>query len=272
MKSDTKIIGFVGANPGDRPPPDLRSIPVSTDSNFTFVFCLAFARDGNHDGRFTPYWDSSITTDLIVQLQAENPNRRFIASLGGDNFDWQAPADEKTWLVNAYESLSDMKDQYRLDGFDLDYENNITDPSFVRVLENLIQQMNDYPVFPPRFQTSFSVTPFGTTYGVYQQMYLDDTSYIPAFNYQTYAEDFTTVQQYLDFHAQLASKNPNQESNGYREIALGICTTTTPTSSQRGLQPPDILTVWQTLYSLGTISVVIWCLEDSAETGFYIEN
>lgn len=271
MRSTTKILAYVGANPGRRSPPDLSTVPVSTDSNFTFVFILAFARDLGHDGNFTPFWDTSITPQLIESLQQANPNRRFVASLGGDNWPWQDPPDVNTWINNAVNSLTRMKNMYHLDGFDLDYEENI-DGNFLSVMEQVIQAMNDSPNFPPRFQTSFSVTPFGKTYGAYQEIFVNETSWIPVFNYQAYADGLTDVQAYLDKYANLASHNPNQGSNGYQEISLGICSTTSPPQDQRGLQPPAIYSVWDGLHSRGAINVVIWCLEDSAETNFAIER
>src|ERR1700730_6583832 len=126
MKSDTAILAFVGANPGGRSPPDLSSVPASRDSNFTFYFVLSFARDVSRDGNFVPVWDGSITPDVIVQLQQDNGNRRFVASLGGgDNFPWQAPSDGTAWVNNAVSSLTNMKNLYPLDGFDIDYEQNL---------------------------------------------------------------------------------------------------------------------------------------------------
>lgn len=270
MKSDTKILAYVGGTPGGRAPPDLSTVPVSTDSNFTFVFVLAFVRDQNHDGIFTPFWHPSITPQLIQSLQQANQNRRFVASLAGDNWPWQDPSDVNAWVNNAVTSLTNIKNMYHLDGFDLDYENNIIGTSFVTVMEQVMQTMNDSPHFPPRFQTAFSVTPFGNTYAPYQQMFVDETSWIPVFNYQAYADGLTDVQAYIDKYASLASENPNRESNGFREISLGICTT--PAPHLRGIQPPDIFAVWNNVHAQGAINVVIWCLEDSAQNNFAVET
>jgi hypothetical protein len=82
MKSATTIIAYVRANPRARPPPDLSTVPVSTAENFVFVFALSFARDLNRDGIFTPFWDDSITPELIVQLQQLEGNRFFMPALG----------------------------------------------------------------------------------------------------------------------------------------------------------------------------------------------
>jgi Glycosyl hydrolases family 18 len=270
MKSDTLIMAYTGAYPGGRAAPDLSRVPVSTDSNFFFTFALAFARDLNRDGVFQPVWDQQITPDLIAVLQRDNGHRRFVASLGGDNFPWQPPSNENAWIQNAVSSLSAMKNTYHLDGFDLNYEPGIDD-SFVRVMSGVIQAMNDYPNFPPRFSTNFTLAPFGGTYDTYQQLYTNNTTYIPLFNYQIYAEGIEDqgVQGYLNRYTQLAQANPNRDFNGYREIGLGIASSTQP---PRGLQPPDIFTVWDNLHNQGAISAFIWCLEDSVETNYSLES
>ena len=106
MKHETFMMAYTGAYPAGRPTPELRSVLVSGDSNFTFCFALSIARDVNRDGNFQPVWDAVITPDLIAQLQQELPNRTFAASLrGGDNFPWQAPLDEATGLKNAISLL-----------------------------------------------------------------------------------------------------------------------------------------------------------------------
>ncbi|HEX6480575.1 MAG TPA: glycosyl hydrolase family 18 protein [Ktedonobacteraceae bacterium] len=268
MNSETVITAYVGAYPGGRPAPDLSQVPVSTDDNFIFTFALAFARDTNRDGVFEPVWDPAITPDFIATLQQENPNRRFIASLGGgDNFPWQPPSDEAAWIDNAVSSLFAMQNTYHLEGFDINYENNLDD-SFVRVMTTFIRLMNDSPNWPPRFQTTFSVTPFAQTLSAYLQIYQTNHTWVHLFNYQAYA-DTPSVDGYLNTYAQLAQANLDQEFNGYAELGLGIASST---SAPRGLQPPDIFTVWDNLHSQGVSNAFIWCLEDSAETNYSIES
>jgi hypothetical protein len=161
-----------------------------------------------------------------------------------------------------------MKNMYNLGGFDIDYEQGLDD-SFCRCMSAVMENMNDYPNWPPQFQCYFAATPFGQDYDIYQQLFVNNTNYIHVFNYQAYADDIPDVQGYLNKYAQLAQENPNQENNGYVEIALGICSSTV---APRGLQPPDIFTLWDSLHSQGAANVMIWCLEDSADNGFYIES
>jgi hypothetical protein len=270
MKSETLITAYVGAYPGGRAAPDLSRVPVSTDPYVTFAFALSFARDQDRDGVFLPVWDQQITPDLIAALKRDG-GRSFFASLGGgDNFPWVRPSNEQAWIQNAVSSLSSLRNTYHLDGFDINYEQGLDD-SFVPVMSQVIRAMNDYPNFPPRFSTNFTLAPFGATYNTYQQLYEANTTYIPLFNYQIYAEGIEGqgVQGYLNRYAQLAQANPNRELNGYREIGLGIASST---SAPRGLQPPDIFTVWDNLHSQGAASAFIWCLEDSVETNYAIER
>ena len=270
MKSETLITAYVGAYPGGRAAPDLSRVPVSTDPYVTFAFALSFARDQDRDGVFQPVWDQQITPDLIAALKRDG-GRSFFASLGGgDNFPWVRPSNEQAWIQNAVSSLSSLRNTYHLDGFDINYEQGLDD-SFVPVMSQIIRAMNDYPNFPPRFSTNFTLAPFGATYNTYQQLYEANTTYIPLFNYQIYAEGIEGqgVQGYLNRYAQLAQANPYRELNGYREIGLGIASST---SAPRGLQPPDIFTVWDNLHSQGAASAFIWCLEDSVETNYSIER
>ena len=160
-----------------------------------------------------------------------------------------------------------MKNTYNLGGFDINYENNLND-SFVRCMTSVIRLMNDSPNWPPRFQTAFSLTPFGQTLDAYQQIYQTNHTWIHLLNYQAYA-DSPSVDGYLNTYAQLAQTNLNQNQPGYPELGLGIATST---SAPRGLQPPDIFTVWDNLHSQGVSNAFIWCLEDSAENTYAIER
>lgn len=272
------MMAYMGAYPAGRPTPDLRSVLVSGDSNFTFCFGLSIARDVNRDGNFQPVWDAVITRDLIAQLQQELPNRTFAASLGGgDNFPWQAPPDEAAWLKNAISSLSDLQTKYHLSGFDIDYEQGIDDPSFLRLMGQVVKGLNDYPNFPSRFHTPFYLAPFGATYQPYRQLYEDNLTYIALFNYQAYADGLEAqgVQGYLDKYAQLAQNNVNQGGSGYTHLGLGVCSSTqAPRGLQtpRGLQAPDIFTAWVTLHTRGSVCAIIWCLEDSVLNNYEIER
>lgn len=157
---------------------------------------------------------------------------------------------------------------YNLGEFDIDYEQGLDD-SLYRCMSAVMENMNDYPNWPPKLQCYFAATSFGQDHDIYQQLFVNNTNYIHVFNYQAYADDIPDVQGYLNKYAQLAQENPNQENNGYVEIVLGICSST---AAPRGLQPPDIFTFWDSLHSQGAANVMIWCLEDSADNGLYIES
>ena len=260
------ISAYVGAYPGGRPAPDLSQVPASTDNAY-FRFLLAFARDTNRDGVFEPVWDPAITPDLIATLKQQGKGDFWASLGGGDNFPWQPPSDEAAWINNAVSSLQAMKNTYHLGGFDINYENNLDD-SFVRCMTTVIRLMNDSPNWAPRFQTAFSITPFGQTLDAYQQIYQTNHTWIHLLNYQAYA-DTPSVDGYLNTYAQLAQTNLNQNQPGYPELGLGIASST---SAPRGLQPPDIYTVWDTLHSQGVSNAFIWCLEDSAENNYTIER
>jgi LysM repeat protein len=97
-------------------------------------------------------------------------------------------------------------------------------------------------------------TPFRATNQWYQMLYAKTSQYC-LINYQAYADGLTTVAQYLTLYTNLA-----QEYGGYGQLGLGIASSTT---APRGLQPPDIYDVWNSLAGNGVQNVAIWCLEDS---------
>jgi hypothetical protein len=262
-----RIMAYTGAYPAGpngigRPAPDLSTVPVSQNANFTFV--LAFARDIKRDGIFQPVWDSAITPQGIAQLKAAG-GRSFFASLGGgDNFPWQAPTDESAWIANAVSSLMNLRSTYHLDGFDVNYEQGLDD-SFPRVMSQVINALNDSPNWPPRFQTAFTLTPFGQTWPYYRTLYPLSGTWIQQINYQAYA-DGLDAPGYLNLYSSLTQADYGW---GYTKMGLGIASST---AEPRGLQPPDIFGVWDSLYGNGSQCAMIWCLEDSAENDYYIER
>jgi hypothetical protein len=280
MKSETAIYAYTGANPGGgRPAPDLSTVPVSTDSNFTFFFILAFARDVNRDGIFQPVWTDNITPQLIQQLQQENSNRVFMASLGGgDDFPWQAPSDENAWLNNAVSSLTNIRTQYNLAGFDIDYEGGVDDPSFLRVMSQLMPMLNGWPSPTPAtpfpVDVIFTLAPYGATVQYYVPLFQNNTTFIRQVNYQVYADGIES-QGAQGIDQKFAELAPGFSSDGsFIYLGLGICSTMQQPRglTPRGLQPPDIYDAWDNLHGQGLRAAMIWCLEDSADNGFPIEN
>jgi chitinase len=250
------MVIYVGAQPGGRPAPDLFSIPPTG-------LVLAFANDAG-DGNFQPQWDPAITPEVTAQLQQQGIFCS--ASLGGDqNYGpWVPPSDPAAWVSNATSSLAQLMDTYSLMGLDIDYEGGPQglEDSFVECMSQVIINLSS----PGR--TAFTtLAPFGATAGPYSALYNQCGTFITTINYQAYADGITDVQGYLNLYANLAQQYPN----GYQGLGLGIASSQ---AAPRGLQPPDIYTVWQNLLAQGVTQFAVWCAEDSVlwDPPFAIES
>jgi hypothetical protein len=150
-----------------------------------------------------------------------------------------------------------------LDGFDIDYEQGFDD-SFVRVMGQVMQGYYN------QTNGAFTIAPFNGTSEYYKSLYQNNSTYIAFINYQAYADGLENqpnpVTAYTDLYAQLAQPD---YAHTYSTLGLGIDSNT---QNPRGLQPPDIFTVWDNLHSQGVQCAMIWSLEDSASNGFVIEN
>jgi len=247
---------YVGAFPGGRPAPDLSTVPP-------LGFNLAFANDAG-GGNFQPQWDPAITPEVIAQLKQQG-DFYFSASLGGDaNYaPWVPPSDPAAWVSNATSSLVQLMDTYGLSYLDIDYEGgpNGLDDSFVECISQVLINIGS-----PQSRGIATIAPFAGTLSAYQALWEQCSTWINTVNYQAYADGIPDVQGYLDLYAGLA-----QQFYGYDRLGLGIASSA---SSPRGLQPPDIYTVYEKLHAQGMGGVAIWCAEDSATSDppFAIEN
>lgn len=245
---------YVGAQPGGRPAPDLFTLPLGGVT-------LAFANDVNNDGNFQPQWDPAITPEVTAQLSQQGV---FVSvSLGGDPSlaPWMPPSDQASWISNATSSLSQLMDQYSLTNLDIDYEGGL-DNSFIECMSQVIINLSS-----PARDAFTTLAPFGQTIDAYNALYEQCGTWITVMNYQAYADGIADVQGYLDLYARLAQQNPF----GYEKLGLGIASST---SAPRGLQPPDIYTVWQELLAQGVLTYAVWCAEDSVmlDPPFVIET
>lgn len=272
VNSVVYMYDYVGAQPGGRPAPDLSTVlsSIALQTDLVFIFNLAFANDAG-GGNFQPVWDPAITPEVTAQLTEFNHQDVFFqASLGGDaNYGpWVPPSDQAAWVSNATSSLLQLIDTYSLIGIDVDYEGGPSglDDSFVQCMSQVINNISG-----TIGQTFVTLAPFGGTSGPYLELYQQVAPWVTSVNYQAYADGISDVQGYLNLYSTLAAQFPGEQ------IGLGIASSNGqagPADPTRGLQPPDIYSVWDSLHAQGTSPVAIWDLEDSLlwDPPYTIEN
>lgn len=120
---DCIIIGtYLGALPNGVRPPALSSIP--TEVNFVL---LGFAKDVSYNGNFQPFseWTRlGITKRSITADKGNNPNRKYVISLGGaanfgGTFRIRQGLTVEQWVTNAVASISQIVTDLSADGVDI---------------------------------------------------------------------------------------------------------------------------------------------------------
>ena len=117
------VIGtYLGALPYGVSPPPLSDVPA--DVNFVL---LGFAKDVSYNGKFVPFseWTRlGVTNAAITQDKVNNPNRKYMVSLGGaadygGTFGIAGGLSVNQWLDEAYASIKTMVDDLNADGVDV---------------------------------------------------------------------------------------------------------------------------------------------------------
>eukprot|EP01018_Ginkgo_biloba_P020753 Gb_07285 [translate_table: standard] len=113
---------------------------VPINPNVQFHFILAFAIDYTEsaspwptDGKFNVFWDNqNLTPDDVMAIKAQHNNVKVAVSIGGDsvgNTEAQfQPSSVSSWVNNAVSSLTEITQNYHLDGLDIDYEHFQSQP------------------------------------------------------------------------------------------------------------------------------------------------
>ncbi|TYH80844.1 hypothetical protein ES332_D03G160000v1 [Gossypium tomentosum] len=167
---------------------------VPIDSNVEFHFILSFAIDydstsGSHsptNRKFNVFWDSdNLSPSQISSIKSTHSNVKVALSIVGDSvgdsYAYFDPSSVDSWVSNAVSSLTNIIQEYHMDGIDIDYEHFNADPdTFVECIGKLVKTLKDNGVI------SFaSIAPFDD----------DDTV-----NFQFYAYDQgTTVSQFISY-------------------------------------------------------------------------
>ncbi|CAI9778787.1 unnamed protein product [Fraxinus pennsylvanica] len=173
------------------------------DKNVEFHFILSFAIDyttsssaSPTNGKFNIFWDTdNLTPSQVAAIKSKNSNVKVALSLGGDSVGGGSayfnPSSVNSWLSNAVSSLTDIIQEYNLDGIDIDYEHFQTDPdTFTQCIGQLISTLKKNSVI------SFaSIAPFddNQVQSHYMALWKSYGHVIDYVNFQFYAYDEGTT-------------------------------------------------------------------------------
>ncbi|KAL1818924.1 hypothetical protein ACET3Z_013793 [Daucus carota] len=124
---------------------------VPINPNVEFHFILAFAIDyttsaspSPTNGKFNIFWDNdNLSASKVSAIKKKHSNVKVALSLGGDSVGggsaYFSPSSVDSWVSNAISSLTNIIQEYNLDGIDIDYEHFQGDPdTFAECIGQLI--------------------------------------------------------------------------------------------------------------------------------------
>ncbi|KAH9316381.1 hypothetical protein KI387_006073, partial [Taxus chinensis] len=128
-------------------------LPINAKTQFDFIlsFTIDYTTSSPHsptNGKFNIFWDSETLSPNAVQaIKSKHKNVRVALSLGGGQRRQRIRAVHALFCVflvdNAVSSLTNIIQQYHLDGIDIDYEHfDYSDPNtFSECIGQLITQL-----------------------------------------------------------------------------------------------------------------------------------
>lgn len=243
-------------------------MPINSGTQVDFI--LAFAIDYTTssdptDGKFNIFWDSENLTPSAVQaIKSQNQNVRVALSLGGDTVGSASaqfkPTSVSSWVSNAVSSLTDIIQEYHLDGIDIDYEHfDYSDAdTFASCIGQLITQLKQNNVISFASIAPFDNEEVQTHYTALWNQYSSVIDYV---NFQFYAYDSsTTVSQFIDYF--------NAQESRY---SGGKVLTSFTTGGSGGLSPANgFFDACQTLKDSGKLQgIFVWCADSSKANGSF---
>lgn len=248
---------------------------VPIHSGVEFHFILSFAIDytmsssspSPTNGQFNVYWDTdNLTPSAVSAIKNQHSNVKVALSLGGDSVGGSSayfnPSSVDSWVSNAVSSLTDIINQYNLDGIDIDYEHFQADPNtFAECIGKLITTLKNNGVI------SFaSIAPYDDdeVQSHYKALWKSYSQVIDYVNFQFYGYDKeTTVSQFMDY---FSTQRSNYE--GGRILA------SFSTDGIGGLSPENgFFTACSELKSKGDlVGIFVWSADDSKSNGFKYEK
>ncbi|KAK1420783.1 hypothetical protein QVD17_22646 [Tagetes erecta] len=247
-------------------------VPINPHVEFHYI--LAFAIDYTTssppdptDGKFDVFWDTDNCSPSEVSLvKNQHSNVKVALSLGGDSVNgvscYFSPSSVYSWVSNAVSSLTNIIQEYNLDGIDIDYEHFRADPeTFAECIGKLITTLKTNGVI--RFA---SIAPFdhSEVQSYYLALWKSYGHMIDYVNFQFYAYgEGTSVSQFMKYFE-------TQRSNYKGGNILASFTT----EGSGGLSPENgFFMACNRLKSEGKLhGIFVWCADNSKALGFRYEN
>ncbi|KAF6171049.1 hypothetical protein GIB67_014629 [Kingdonia uniflora] len=249
-----------------------KDVPINPDVEFHFI--LSFGIDyttssspSPTNGKFNVFWDSdNLSPSQVSSIKKKNPNVKVALSLGGDSvgngYAYFNPSSIDSWVQNAVSSLTEIINEYNLDGIDIDYEHFSTDPeTFAECIGQVLTILKRNGII------SFaSIAPFDDdqVQSHYMALWRKYGKLIDYVNFQFYAYDKgTSVSQFLRYF--------QTQSSNYRG---GKIIASFSTDGSGGLSPNEgFFTACSKLKSRGNLhGIFIWSADDSMGNGFRYEK
>ncbi|KAH9326539.1 hypothetical protein KI387_006717, partial [Taxus chinensis] len=191
-------------------------LPINANAQFDFIlsFTIDYTTSSPHsptNGKFNIFWDSETLSPNAVQaIKSKHKNVRVALSLGGDsvgkgNVQFM-PSSVSSWVDNAVSSLTNIIQQYHLDGIDIDYEHfDYSDPNtFSECIGQLITQLKKKNIVSFASIAPFDNEQVQSHYSALWNKYGHIIDYV---NFQFYAYDnSTTVSQFIQYFNTQASR------------------------------------------------------------------
>ncbi|KAK6142083.1 hypothetical protein DH2020_012185 [Rehmannia glutinosa] len=248
-------------------------VPINPDVDFHFL--LSFAIDYTNtsspsptNGDFRVYWDSAnLSPSQVSAIKAKHSNVKVSMSLAGDtvngkNYVYFNPTSVNTWVANAIHSITQIVDEYGLDGIDIDYEHFISDPdTFAECIGKLLFYLKQNQI------VSFtSIAPYDddSVKPYYLALWRKYGNLIDYVNFQFYAyPKGTSVSQFLEYF-------DTQSSNYYG----GKILVSFGTDGSGGLSPENgFFKACGSLSKEGKLhGIFIWSADDSKKANFKYER
>ncbi|KAK8683498.1 hypothetical protein V6N13_039588 [Hibiscus sabdariffa] len=247
-------------------------LPINSNVEFHFILSFAIDYDTSSspsptNGKFNVFWDSgNLGPSQVSSIKNSHSNVKVALSLGGDSVgDGSAyfnPSSVDSWVSNAVSSLTDIIQQYNLDGIDIDYEHFNADPdTFAECIGQLIKTLKKNGVISFASIAPFDDDDVQSHYKALWKSYGDLIDYV---NFQFYAYDQgTTVSQFINYF-----NTQSSNYNGGNILASFI------SDGSGGLTPENgFFTACNRLKSENKLhGIFIWSADDSKRNGFRYEK